>query len=150
MLLLLPHLSNELRLDVVVEQELREDDKLLAQEEEGEVDCGVHHAVAVHADGGGDVADAHGVEVLPVGRRAALDKDLLVEVVAEGRDEDVYVAHDLQDVESLLHGLAGKAGRGRQLRLHELKRRVRRQRVPAGRSKRGWEEETSGGRGGEK
>ena len=46
------------------------------QELEGEVDGGVHDARAVYTDGCGEVADADGVQMLPLGRRPALDEDL--------------------------------------------------------------------------
>ena len=67
------------RLDVIVEEELGEDDKLATEKLEGEIDGGVGDAHAMSTDAVGNVADVDGVEVLVVAR--LLHKDLVVQVV---------------------------------------------------------------------
>ncbi len=66
------------------------------------VDGGVHDAGPVRADGARDGVDVDGVEVAGAALWGALHEDLLVKVVEVALDEDVDVAHDLQDVQPLV------------------------------------------------
>mmetsp|Transcript_41678 Transcript_41678/g.128770 ORF Transcript_41678/g.128770 Transcript_41678/m.128770 type:complete len:478 (-) Transcript_41678:622-2055(-) len=94
----------QLRPDVVVVQELRDDGELLQQAAVHVVDRGVHDACSVRADGVGDVVGRERVQVLVVARGGALHEELLVQVVREVGDEHVDLLRDDKHVETLLDG----------------------------------------------
>lgn len=101
------NISNQLGFDMLVEQELREYEKLLAQILIGEVHRRVHDANAVGSYRVGDVSNVDRVERL-VGR-VSLDEYLIVEVVQVAGDEHVNVAHNLKNVQALFNNRKNKA-----------------------------------------
>ena len=83
---------HQARFDVLVEEELREDEELFAQELVGEIDGRVDDAGAVRSDRIGHVSDADGVEMLAAAR--LLGEELVVQIVIVLANEHVDVAHD--------------------------------------------------------
>lgn len=94
--------GNEGALDVVVEEKLREDEELTAEELIDEVDSGVHDSSSVSSNAVGDVVNLNGVEDLCGRLPRPLDERLRVQIVRILRNEDVNVPRDLENVESLL------------------------------------------------
>ena len=90
---------DQLGLDVFIEEKLGKNLEFLAEKLKGEVDGSVHDADAVGANRVGHVPDVDRVQILVVGR--FLHENLIVQVVKVLGDEDVDVAHDFQDVETL-------------------------------------------------
>ena len=103
-----PLLLRKVASDVVVEEELREDVKFLGEVLVRVVHGCVEDSKPVLADAAADRVDADCVEVLGPPIRAALDEDLLVKVVVEAGNEYVNVAHNLEDIETLVEGPHGE------------------------------------------